>query len=177
MSQILEGLEGVVCQMDDVLVYAETQVLHDLRLRAVLQRLEKAGVTLKTEKCEFSKTSVKFLGQIIEQTGVRADPDKVRAVINMEEPTDVSGVRRFLGMVNHLDKTSYSVVGSLDDVVDWEGLGPAGAFLQRRGWIGQRGNGKVRYKVLARYQTATFRLVREWLVEAAGRVFAPPGVH
>ncbi|KAF7659395.1 hypothetical protein LDENG_00298790 [Lucifuga dentata] len=104
MSQILEGLEGVVCQMDDVLVYAETQVLHDLRLRAVLQRLEKAGVTLKTEKCEFSKTSVKFLGQIIEQTGVRADPDKVRAVINMEEPTDVSGVRRFLGMVNHLGK-------------------------------------------------------------------------
>ncbi|KAF7665624.1 hypothetical protein LDENG_00136350 [Lucifuga dentata] len=68
-------------------------------------------------------------------------------------------------------------MGSLDDVVDSEGLGPAGAFLQREAGSDSVENGKVRYKVLARYQTATFRLVGEWLVEAAGRVFAPPGVH
>ena len=104
MSQLLEGLDGVVCQMDDILVHAETQEQHDARLLAVLKRLELAGVTLKREKCEFAKTSVKFLGQIIDGTGVKADPDKVRAVTNMEEPTDVSGVRRFLGMVNRLGK-------------------------------------------------------------------------
>ncbi|KAK7884427.1 hypothetical protein WMY93_027550 [Mugilogobius chulae] len=104
MSQLLEGLDGVVCQMDDILVYAETQTHHDARLVAVLERLEKAGVTLKSEKCEFSKTSIKFLGQIIDSTGVKADPEKVKAVTNMEAPSDVRGVRRFLGMVNHLGK-------------------------------------------------------------------------
>lgn len=76
MSQILEGLEGVVCQMDDILVYAESQALHDTRLHAALKKLEEAGVTLKSEKYEFSKDCVKFLGQIIVQSGVRADPDK-----------------------------------------------------------------------------------------------------
>lgn len=47
---------------------------------------------------------MKFLGQIIDATGVKADPDKVKAVTDMREPTDVRGVRRFLGMVNHLGK-------------------------------------------------------------------------
>ena len=64
MSHILEGLEGVVCHMDDVLVHAPTQNLHDARLRAVLQRLQDAGLTLNN-KCEFSKTKMSFLGHII----------------------------------------------------------------------------------------------------------------
>uniref|UniRef100_A0A8C6M7K5 Gypsy retrotransposon integrase-like protein 1 n=1 Tax=Nothobranchius furzeri TaxID=105023 RepID=A0A8C6M7K5_NOTFU len=104
MSQLLEGLDGVVCQMDDILVYADTQTQHDKRLVAVLERLTKAGVTLKSEKCEFAKTSIKLLGQILDTTGVKADLEKVKAVSNMEAPTDVGGVRRFLGMVNHLGK-------------------------------------------------------------------------
>ncbi|KAL7870545.1 hypothetical protein SRHO_G00080420 [Serrasalmus rhombeus] len=104
MSRILEGLDGVLCQMDDILVFGDTQAQHDTRLSAVLGRLQEAGVTLRSEKCEFSKRHVKFLGQIIDAAGVRADPDKVRAVTDMGEPEDASGVRRFLGMVNHLGK-------------------------------------------------------------------------
>lgn len=57
MSQILEGLDGVLCQMDDVLVYGDTQAQHDTRLLAVLGRLQEAGVTLRGEKCEFSDRS------------------------------------------------------------------------------------------------------------------------
>lgn len=87
-----------------MLVYGDTQTAHDARLWKVLKRLQENGVTLKPEKCEFSKDSVKFLGQIINAEGVRADPNKVKAVISMEEPRDISGLRRFLGMVNHLGK-------------------------------------------------------------------------
>lgn len=71
MSRILEGLEGVVCQMDDVLVWGSSQSEHDERLRRVLSKLQEAGVTLN-EKCEFSKTKIKFLGQIVEASGVSA---------------------------------------------------------------------------------------------------------
>ncbi|KAI5609699.1 hypothetical protein C0J50_12085, partial [Silurus asotus] len=56
------------------------------------------------EKCEFSKTKIKFLGQIVEASGVSADPDKLGAVKAMRQPCNVSEVRRFLGMVNHLGK-------------------------------------------------------------------------
>ena len=69
----------------------------------MLKRLQKAGMTLN-EKCEFAKRSIKFLGQIIDETGIHADPEKVKAVTNMCEPKTASEVRRFLGMTNHLGK-------------------------------------------------------------------------
>lgn len=103
MSQILEGLDGVLCLMDDVLVFGKTQGEHDCRLRAALCRLQDAGVTLN-DKCEFSKKYIKFLGQVVEGSGVSADPDKVTAVSEMQVPQNVAEVRRFLGMVNHLGK-------------------------------------------------------------------------
>ncbi|KAE8281698.1 Retrovirus-related Pol polyprotein from transposon 17.6 Protease [Larimichthys crocea] len=103
ISRTLEGLEGVLCQMDDVLIWGATQREHDERLRKALVRLQEAGVTLN-DKCEFSKHKIKFLGQVIEATGVSPDPDKVRAVKDMAVPSNVSEVRSFLGMTNHLGK-------------------------------------------------------------------------
>ena len=60
-------------------------------------------------KCEFSKSTVKFLGHIIDQSGIRADPEKTGAVSRMETPQSVSDLRRFLGMVNQLEKFSLRV--------------------------------------------------------------------
>jgi hypothetical protein len=50
------------------------------------------------EKCEFSKPSVKFLGQILTRRVV-VNPDKVKAIVEMGRPDDISGIRRFLDMV------------------------------------------------------------------------------
>ncbi|KAL7858166.1 hypothetical protein AOLI_G00182680 [Acnodon oligacanthus] len=103
LKQILEGLEGILCQMDDVLIWGATQQQHDERLCVALSLLEEAGVTL-SEKCEFSKSKIKFLEQVIKASGVRADPQKLKAVKDMREPTNVSEVRGLLGMINHLGK-------------------------------------------------------------------------
>ena len=43
MSAILEGLEGALCLMDNVLVFGKTKAEHDKRLFAVLQQIRKAG--------------------------------------------------------------------------------------------------------------------------------------
>ena len=90
MSALLAGLDGVVCQMDDTLVFGKIQE-HDKRLLAVLGRIRQSGLNLNPEKCEFSKTSVKFLGQIVS---------------NLKRPENTSDVRRFLGMLNQLSKFS-----------------------------------------------------------------------
>ena len=57
MSEILTDLPGVVCQMDDILVFGKTQDEHDKHLKAVLKQIEEANVTLSLQKCEFSKQS------------------------------------------------------------------------------------------------------------------------
>ena len=80
MSCILADLRGVVCMMDDVLVHGSTHKEHDERLKAVLNKLQSTGVTLNKEKCQFRKTRVQFLGQIIDGQGIKPDPAKVEAI-------------------------------------------------------------------------------------------------
>ena len=104
MSEILTDLPGVVCQMDDILVFGKTQDEHDKHLKAVLKQIEEANVTLSPQKCEFSKTKLTFLGHIIDADGIRADPEKTKTIVNMSPPTSVSELRRFLGMANQLGK-------------------------------------------------------------------------
>ncbi|KAL7846654.1 hypothetical protein SRHO_G00216340 [Serrasalmus rhombeus] len=104
MVKVTEGQEGVVCHMDDVLIWGSTQAEHDARVHAVLQRAQEAGITLNMAKCEFSKTTVKFLGYVISPEGVTPDPEKTRAVQEMDPPQNISELRSFLGMVNQLGK-------------------------------------------------------------------------
>ena len=104
MDSELSGLAGVVCHLDDILVIGRNQREHDERLRAVLDRLVKCGLTLNIDKCAFSQSELPYLGQIIDGDGIRIDPGKVKAIVEMAEPTDVPELRRFLGMVNQLMK-------------------------------------------------------------------------
>ena len=77
MQRILEGLPGVECQMDDIIMYGTNQAQHNERLEAVLIRLQEAKVMLNGEKCEFLKVTIKFLGQLVGKDGIHADPSKV----------------------------------------------------------------------------------------------------
>ena len=74
-------MEGVLCETDDILIFGKDQEEHDDRVIAVLKRIEVAGVTLNPNKCEFGKTSLKFLGHVIDQNGIRPDPDKTAAIM------------------------------------------------------------------------------------------------
>ena len=104
MSEILTGLPGVVCMMDDVLVHGSTREEHDARLQDVLNRLQTAGMTLNERKCQFAKTSLTFLGHVVGRSGISPDPEKVKAITEFPQPTNTGDVRRYLGMVNHLAK-------------------------------------------------------------------------
>ena len=109
MNQVLEGLPGVLCLIDDTLIYGKDQSEHDARLLAALRRLEEAGVTLNTNKCAFRQKSVKFIGHMIDEHGIRADPDKTAAVRDMDTPKSITELRRFMGMVNQLGKFSHQI--------------------------------------------------------------------
>ena len=104
MKEKLEGLEGVECQIDDVLVHGETQQIRDERLQAVLKRLTESNIPLNLDKCEFIKSEVKVLGNIVRAIGVSPDPEKIEAIVNLPAPKNIREIRSFLGMVNQLLK-------------------------------------------------------------------------
>lgn len=86
--------------LDDILIYSETIQEHKLHVRKVLEALSMAGLHLKPEKCEFHCTSVRYLGMIISNNGIRMDPSKVSTILDWETPRNVHDVRAFLGFSN-----------------------------------------------------------------------------
>ena len=103
ISKILGDMDGVIAHMDDILVHAKDQASHDQRLREAMKRLQEAGLTLN-EKCEFSKDSIRFLGHIIDSSGIRPDPAKLDAINRFPPPTNITELQRFLGMANQQAK-------------------------------------------------------------------------
>ena len=55
INNILRGMAGVLCHMDNVLIFGSTQEEHNNRLHKVLQKLQSHGVTLNKQKCEFNR--------------------------------------------------------------------------------------------------------------------------
>ena len=106
MSQILDGQEGVVCQVDDILVYGKDAAEHDRHLNQVMERLKKAGVILNHKKCKFAVNEVNFLGHMITSNGIKPDSEKLAAILEMGEPEDVSAVSLILKCFTCIQKLS-----------------------------------------------------------------------
>ena len=96
MSQILDGLDGHISIIDDMLIHWKTQKEHWNRLRAVLEKLDDAGATLNAEKCEFSKREVKFAGYVFDADWIESDPEKTESILDMDTPQNVGDVPSFL---------------------------------------------------------------------------------
>ncbi|XP_071502154.1 uncharacterized protein [Diadema antillarum] len=104
MTEILEGIEGVVCYLDDILVSAPDKSTHDEKLLEVLKRLEKHNVRVKPQKCEFFKDSVEYLGHRVDKDGLHPMKCKVDAIKNAPTPRNISELRSFLGLVQYYGK-------------------------------------------------------------------------
>lgn len=104
MSALFENIEGVEVVVDDILIWGCSEMEHDARIRRVMEIVRKHNVKLNKEKCKFKKQQVSYLGHILTTEGLKPDPEKVKAVLDMPSPTDKPGLQRFLGMVNYLSK-------------------------------------------------------------------------
>ena len=102
MEQVLQGIAREKClvYLDDVLVIGRT-LEHLGNLREVFIRLSRAGLRLKPSKCKLVRRKVEFLGYMVSGEGISADPDKIRAITEYPTPTDLRGVRAFLGLLSY----------------------------------------------------------------------------
>ena len=102
MTELLDGLPGVECFLDDIMVSGGSEEEHDKNLKSILDVIKKSGLKINEEKCVFRQKQIEFLGHIIRAEGVRINPEEIRAILNMDRPSDVPELRRLLGMVNFL---------------------------------------------------------------------------
>src|SRR6266498_5307799 len=94
----------VVVYLDDILVYSDTFDEHINHLRKVFTKLREANLVIKLKKCKFRQRKIKFLGHTIETDGLRTNPENIEKIINCPVPTDITGVRKFIGLCNYYRK-------------------------------------------------------------------------
>lgn len=97
---------GCPCEIivDDILVWGETEEQHDHKLLQVLDRAREVNLKLKVKKFQFKSKQLGYVCHVLTSEGVKADPEKIRAVVEMQVPDDAKSLRRFLGMVTYLSK-------------------------------------------------------------------------
>ena len=100
----LSDLKGVCNISDDILVYGRTPDEHNTNLRNCFQRIRDRGLTLNKTKCVFSKSSLDFFGHTFTEGGMRVDPKKVEAVVNLSNPSNQTEIRSLLGMTNFFSR-------------------------------------------------------------------------
>ena len=96
MDTILQGMDGVICYLDDILISGKSEAEHLTNLKRVLQKLKEHGVRIKKDKCAFMKMSVQYLGHLIDADGIHATDAKLKAIVDAPPPQDVSELRSFL---------------------------------------------------------------------------------
>lgn len=93
----LVDMEGVAVYKDGVIMYRKDQTVHYNHLKRVPERMESVGLKLNKDKCVFRKADLSFLGHVVDVQGL----GKVRAISDLQEPNNVNGLKKALGLKLH----------------------------------------------------------------------------
>lgn len=84
--------------LDDIIICSATFEEHLDLLSEVKLKLQEAKLTINLSKCEFFKTTLKFLGYIVGSNSLQTDPEKVSCMVNFPRPRTTTEIKRFVGM-------------------------------------------------------------------------------
>ena len=101
MDTMLQGIPGVICYIDDILISSSTDAEHLHALSEVFERLHKHGMRLKKPKCLFMQSSEEFLGHLIDADGLHPTQEKLHAVLQAPAPRNSKELRSFLGLIHY----------------------------------------------------------------------------
>ena len=110
----LKGIPNTVVRIDDMLVGGKDNKSKLRNLRRVFHVLKDSGLKSKREKCVFMKTSVVYLGMLIDKNRITPVKEKIRAILDAPPPSDTSKLKSFLGMLNYYHKHLPNAASALE---------------------------------------------------------------
>jgi len=94
----------IIVFLDDILIYSRTLNEHRRHVRQALDLLRENQLYANEKKCAFFQESLTFLGHVVSAEGINMEKDKVKAIMDWPAPTNVTGVRSFLGLAGYYRK-------------------------------------------------------------------------
>ena len=116
MGLVLTILNWEIClaYIDDIVVFGRSWEEHLQCLRVVLTRLQKAHLKIHSQKWQFFRRSMAFLGHIISTSGVSTVPDRIAAIVNWPPSTNLSELQSFLRLASYYHR----FIGHFAEIAD-----------------------------------------------------------
>ena len=95
---------NVQVYVDDMLVKSLHEDDHLDNLREIFNTLRSYNMKLNPNKCVFGVTAGKFLGFMVSQRGIEVNPEKIKAIMELEPPRTVKEVQSLNGKITALNK-------------------------------------------------------------------------
>ena len=112
MDVAFDGIKDMKKFIDDILTYNSSFSEHVMNVRKLLQRCRIHGISIAQKKFIFARKEVKYVGFIVNGNGVKTDSNKVRAIRELPQPTNLTELRSLMGLVNQLAGYSKKFIAS-----------------------------------------------------------------
>ena len=97
-------IDGVEVIFDDIIVAVTDEKEHDETMLKLLERARQANVKFNSAKLQYKVSEVKYMGNIVSESGLKPDIEKVRAITQLPLPQSKEELQRFLGMVTYFSQ-------------------------------------------------------------------------
>ena len=106
MTRIFEPQLGknIEIYIDDMVVKSKVEFDHVNDLGNIFDILRRYKLRLNASKCSFGVGSGKFLGYMVTHRGIEVNPDKIKAINNLQPPRNPKEVQRLIGMTAALNR-------------------------------------------------------------------------
>jgi hypothetical protein len=95
---------NVLTYVDDIIVKSTKQENHFTDLQETFANFRQAGMKLNLEKCVFGVKKGNFLGCLVSTKGIKANPNKIEAILRMEPPNTKKGAQRLTERLASLNR-------------------------------------------------------------------------
>ena len=105
VTKILRPMMGKTMEVyiDDMLIKSKERPDHAKHIQETFELLRTNGIKLNPLKCVFGVSSGKFLGFMVTQRGIEANPIQLRAIMESQTPTSRKGVHQLTGRLAALE--------------------------------------------------------------------------
>jgi hypothetical protein len=94
----------MIVYLDDILIFRKSCEENVTHVNKFLDILKKENLFLNMSKCEFGKTSLIYLGNIVGEGELKIYPSKDKVILDWPQPNNVTEVRIFLGEAQYWRK-------------------------------------------------------------------------
>ena len=92
---------GVLGIADDIVIHGATENTHDGTVLILCDTARLNNLFLNSKKMQFNCTESNFFGHRLTLDGIKVDPKKIKAIIQMDPPQNMASQQSFNGMVNY----------------------------------------------------------------------------